>query len=144
MPRVTILFLPALILSGCTGIPSGWSDAKRTGSSDPVCGAWLGEWRSERNGHHGGLRCVVERQDTVTCRFRYRASWAKILCAGFTLTSTVKPDGKGGYAVTGSKDLGKAFGGVFACTGTIKDGVFKSRYEAKLDRGAMELRKLKD
>ncbi|HEX2747998.1 MAG TPA: hypothetical protein VHM91_08375 [Verrucomicrobiales bacterium] len=142
MLRSAILLIPALLLPACTGIPAGWSEAKRTGASDPVAGAWIGEWRSEGSGHHGGLRCVVTRQSAGTCHFRYRASWAKILCAGFSLTSSVKPDGKGGYTVTGSKDLGKIFGGVFTCTGTIRDGMFRSRYEAKLDHGTMEMRKV--
>ncbi len=136
------LLLPVLLLTACTGFPSGWSAAKRLPATDPVTGAWIGEWRSEGSGHHGGLRCVVERKDADTCHFRYRASWAKILCAGFSLDAMAKPDGKGGQIVTGSKDLGRIFGGVFTCNGTIKDGVFQSRYGAKMDRGTMTLRRL--
>jgi hypothetical protein len=142
MGRPALLILPALMLSACTGIPAGWSNAKRTGGTDPVSGAWIGTWRSEGTGHHGGLRCVVQRQDAHHYYFRYRASWAKILCAGFSLSSSVKPDGKGGFTVTGSKDLGKVFGGVFTCSGSIKDGAFHSRYHASLDHGAFEMHKV--
>jgi hypothetical protein len=142
MCRPALLFFSALVLSSCTGIPAGWSEAKRSSGTDPVSGAWIGTWRSEKSGHTGGLRCVVTRQDPVTCHFRYRASWAKILCAGFSLNSSVRPDGKGGYTVIGSKDLGKLFGGVFTCKGTIREGVFQSHYEAKLDHGIMEMRKV--
>src|SRR5689334_22675998 len=119
MSRPALLFLSALFLSSCTGIPAGWSNAKRTSGTDPVSGAWIGTWRSEKSGHHGGLRCVITRIGPVNCHFRYSASWAKILCAGFSLNSTVRLDGKGGYTVTGSKDLGKVFGGLFTCKGTI-------------------------
>ncbi|HWB02365.1 MAG TPA: hypothetical protein VG796_05025 [Verrucomicrobiales bacterium] len=142
MPCRALLLVPFLVLTACTGIPRGWSEAKRSGSKDAVAGAWTGEWHSVKSGHHGGLRCVVTRQGAGAYHFRYRASWAKILCAGFSLHSSVKSDGKGGYTVEGSKDLGKMFGGVFTCNGSIKDGTFHARYEAKLDNGTMDMRKV--
>ncbi len=138
--RLLLLTL-ALLLPACTGIPRGWTEAKRSASSDPVAGAWIGTWRSTVNGHNGGLRAVVTKVDGDRWSFRYRASWARILCAGFTLDATVKPDGKGGWIVSGSKDLGKAFGGLFTSTGTIRDGHFPAAYEAKMDRGVMEMRR---
>lgn len=140
MRRIALL-LPVLLLAGCAGFPAGWSEVKQTAPPDDVSGAWTGTWRSDVNGHSGGLRCVAEKRSPGTWHFRYRASWAKILSAGFSLDAAVKPDGRGGYTVSGTKDLGKAFGGVFTSTGTIRGGKFSARYEAKLDRGAMELRR---
>ena len=139
-----LLLLTALVFPACTGIPRGWSEAKRSTPADPVSGAWIGTWRSTANGHTGGLRAVVTKVNGDTWNFRYRASWAKILCAGFTLDSVVKPDGKGGWIASGSKDLGKAFGGMFTSNGTIRGGHFSATYEAKMDRGVMELDRLVD
>ena len=53
----------------------------------------------------------------------------------------MKPDGKGGYLISGSKDLGKTFGGLFTSTGIIRGPVFNATYEAMMDRGVMELRR---
>lgn len=132
-------FLPA-----CTGIPRGWSQAKSARPQDAATGAWLGTWRSEVNGHHGGLRAVVEplpgQPDTL--RFRYRASWMRILCAGFTVDCAVTRQRDGSLRVTGVKDLGRAFGGTFEHSGTIREGCLSARYAAAIDRGTMELRRL--
>ena len=133
------MLLIALLLPACTGFPRGWSEAKRSEPSDPVSGAWIGTWHSTTNGHTGGLRAVATKKSGLTWNLRYRASWAKILCAGFSLDATVKPDGKGGWLVSGTKDLGKTFGGLFTSTGTIRGPVFNSAYEAKMDRGVMQL-----
>lgn len=136
-----LLLIPVLLLPACTGFPRGWSEAKRSAPADPVSGAWMGTWRSTANGHTGGLRAVATKLSDNTWNFRYRASWAKILCAGFSLDATVKPEGQGGWTVSGSKNLGKTFGGLFTSTGTIRGPVFNSTYEAKMDRGVMELRR---
>lgn len=136
-----LLLLSALFLSACTGLPRGWSEAKRTPPSHPAGGAWAGTWRSETNGHHGGLRAVAVPQPQPVWPFRFRASWAKILCAGFTVDATVQPDPEG-WVVSGNKDLGRHFGGVFHFRGTIRGGVFEARYESGLDRGVMEMRRV--
>jgi hypothetical protein len=131
----------ALSLASCTGFPRGWSAAKRTPPPDPVSGAWIGTWKSDVNGHHGGLRCVAARTDAQTWHFRYRASWAKVLCAGFSMNAAVKPLGRDSFRVTGSRDLGKLFGGVFSCNGTVSGDRFSARYDSVHDRGSMELRR---
>ena len=142
MRGIALLIFTALITASCTGFPRGWSAAKTATATDAISGAWIGRWHSETNGHSGGLRCVAARRDADAWHFRYRASWAKILCAGFSMDAAVKPDKRGGYAVSGSKDLGKMFGGLFTSSGTIKDGSFHARYESKFDRGTMEMRRM--
>lgn len=137
-----LLLISLLMLASCTGIPRGWTKARRTTPADGVSGAWIGTWHSETTGHSGGLRCVAEQRGPATWRFRYRASWAKVLCAGFTMDASVKADGKGGGAVSGSKDIGPLFGGTFSCEGTIRDGKFNARYFSKPDRGTMEMRRV--
>jgi hypothetical protein len=139
--RPLLFLLPVIFLSACTGIPRGWSEAKRTPPADALSGAWTGTWRSDINGHHGGLRAVAAPHSPGVWQFRFRASWAKILCAGFTVDTAATRGPDGTWTLSGSKDLGPAFGGLFHCRGTVKDGVFQARYEAKLDRGVMEMRR---
>ena len=136
-----LLLSPALLITACTGLPRGWQDAKSAASNDPVSGAWIGTWRSDTNGHSGGLRAVATKQAGDVWQFRYRASWAKVLCAGFTMDAKVQPAGKGAWKVTGGKDLGGALGGTFTCNGTVRGGEFKARYDSRMDRGVMEMRK---
>jgi hypothetical protein len=136
--------LGCAVLPSCTGIPRGWNQAKSARPQDAATGAWIGTWRSEVNGLHGGLRAVVEtlpgQPDTL--RFRYRASWMKVLCAGFTVDCGVQRQPDGSLRVTGAKDLGRAFGGTFEHSGSIHAGRLSARYAAAIDRGTMDLRRL--
>ena len=146
-----VLLTAAAALSSCTGLPQGWSEARRGTLSDPVSGAWAGHWHSESTGHRGGLRCVISPvkhcvplpREQEMRHFRFRASWAKILCAGFTMDGAAVPAGKDGHTISGSRDLGPLFGGVFTCRGTIRGDAFSARYEAKVDRGTMEMRRVR-
>ena len=144
MLRIALVSLCTLPLAACTGIPRGWQQARQNPTTGPD-GAWVGTWRSDVNGHTGGLRAVVTPvcADTSQRDFRFRASWAKILCAGFDLQAAVKPSGPGTWTVTGSRDLGRLFGGTFTCTGTFRGDVFQARYGAKMDHGIMEMRRVR-
>lgn len=144
MLRSSVLLLPSLFLFACTGIPRGWQTAKQHAAGG-VEGAWDGTWRSDINGHRGGLRAVVTPvpgNDAVR-HYHFRASWAKILSAGFALDASVKKTGPDTWTVAGSKDLGKLFGGTFTCTGTVRGDDFKARYDSKMDRGVMEMRRVR-
>jgi len=138
-----LLLLPVLMLASCTGFPRGWQQARRSTPPDAVSGAWIGTWRSDVNGHHGGLRAVASQKADGAWEFRFQASWARVLCAGFDLEPVIQPAPAGGYTFTGSKDLGSAFGGTFTCNGTIRREEFHARYKAKLDHGVMTLRRLR-
>lgn len=142
MLRLAAALTLSLLTVSCTGFPRGWSEARQSMPADPVSGAWVGTWQSDVNGHRGGLRAVAEAKGGGVWHFRYRASWAKVLCGGFAMDATVRPDGKGGQTVRGGQDLGAIFGGVFTCDGTIRDGQFSARYDSKFDRGVMEMRRL--
>lgn len=151
MRRTVLLLSPALLMAACSGIPQGWAEAKQAVSGG-VDGAWRGTWRSDVNGHSGELRAAVTPvsspsgplpAEAESRLFRFRASWAKILCAGFDLHGTVKKTGKDVWTMSGSKDLGRVFGGIFTCTGTVRGDEFKARYDAKMDRGVMEMRRVK-
>lgn len=131
-------------LASCTGWPRGWAQAKagRGIPSDGVSGAWLGAWESGRSGHQGKLRCAVFPTKDGRWEYRYRATWAGFLCAGFTVKCEVTPDGPGQWKVRGEKDLGPVFGGVFTHTATVTGDRLSAKYSAKMDQGVMELRRV--
>jgi hypothetical protein len=147
-PPRFVFFLTAVAgmagLPSCTGIPRGWRQAKAGEPRDDATGAWVGTWRSHVNGHHGGLRAVVEPPpgQPAALRFRYRASWMRVLCAGFTVDCTGTREADGSLTVSGAKDLGRAFGGRFQHTGSIRHGRLTAAYSSAMDHGVMELRRL--
>ena len=123
----------------------GWQEALRqpapTRATDPA-GAWRGTWLSEVNGHTGELLCAVSRPSDPpgVYTFNYHATWGRILSAPFTVRCTVDGQGK----VTGSKDLGPLFGGTFSHAGTLRRDTFHARYQSSLDRGVMEMRRVRE
>lgn len=136
------LLLLAASLPSCSGIPHGWNEAHRV-PGDPLSGAWAGEWVSSVNGHRGGLQCAVEKKSAGTWEFRYRASWAKVLSAGFALEAKAVPQGTGKWLVEGSKDLGPIYGGVFKSVAAVSGDSFSARYESSADKGGMTMRRVR-
>lgn len=142
--RLLSAALCAMALPACRSVPEGWEEALRqpipSRANDPA-GAWRGTWLSEVNGHTGELLCAVSPADSPGAHtFRYRATWGRILHAPFTVRCTVDEKGK----VTGSKDLGPLFGGTFSHTGSLTRDTFQARYESTLDRGTMEMRRVRE
>ncbi len=136
------VFLLMIFAPSCTGWPRGWRDAKKSTSSDGLSGAWEGTWRSTPSGHSGKLRCAVFPKSPGVWEYRYRATWAKVLCAGFTVDCEAKLQKDGTRRVTGQRDLGPVFGGVFTHEGTVSGDKLNARYHAALDDGILTLRRL--
>ncbi len=140
--------LPALagltLLTGvsCTGWPRGWEEAKRMPASQGPAGAWQGTWHSIPTGHRGNLRCAVFPKGDGVWNYRYRASWAKVLCAGFTLDCRATREADATWRVEGSRDLGRVFGGTFTHTGTIKGDQLQAEYKSAADHGTLTLHRL--
>ncbi len=103
-----------------------------------VEGAYAGRWMSAANGHTGALQCVVTRRGADRYHFRYRAEWARVFSAGFTIDCALAQGGR----IVGSKDLGPLFGGVFHHEGAFNKGKFAACYSAKYDRGTMEMERV--
>jgi hypothetical protein len=126
----------------CTGWPRGWAKAKQLPPSDGPAGAWLGTWHSIPTGHTGKLRCAVFPKDPGVWNYRYRASWAKVLCAGFSLDCKATRQNDTTWRVEGCRDLGAAFGGTFTHTGTISGNELHARYQSAADHGTLTLHRL--
>ncbi len=131
-----------LVGPSCTGWPRGWSQARQLPASDGPSGAWEGSWRSLPSGHSGKLRCAVFPKAPGLWEYRYRATWAKILCAGFTVDCTAQPQPDHTWRVVGSRDLGPAFGGTFTHQGTVSGNRLEAQYRAAADHGLLTLQRL--
>ncbi len=126
----------------CTGWPRGWQQAKSLPDRQGPSGAWTGTWRSIPTGHTGQLRCAVFPKAPGIWEYRYRATWAKIFCGGFTVDCRALPQPDGTWTLSGQRDLGPAFGGVFSHTGTVTGGHLEARYHAAADHGELSLQRV--
>src|ERR1041385_5899115 len=63
----------AALTTNCSEFRKTWERAEGIESR------WRGEWRSEVNGHHGALRCVLTRIDQETFSANFHARYSKLL-----------------------------------------------------------------
>ncbi|MCI0350759.1 MAG: hypothetical protein L0Z53_15145 [Acidobacteriales bacterium] len=102
--------------------------------ADDISGRWIGEWRSNRTGHHGQLRAIVTRHAEGAYTARYRARFWKIFAATYTVPLSVLMT-NGHYAFKGSADLGWLGGGAYTYDGSATSNAFQSTYNSKRDHG---------
>ena len=110
------------------------------GTND-VSGRWIGHWRSDANGHHGQLRCILTQHSTDAYMARFRARFWKIFAAGYSVPLTLTAT-NGHYTFEGSAKLG-ALGcwALYTYNGTVTPLAMESTYESKRDRGTFVLRR---
>ena len=149
--RIAGLGFLAAFLSSCAGgaFDRDWNaavaayEAEGAPAEAPFLGPWTGTWLSDMNAHTGGLRCLVSPVDSgseTTYEFRYHATWGDFFSGGYRADYEVTPDGKGGFEVKGSKDLGMF--GSFDHEGLIQGDAFDSTYASdKGDHGAFKLKR---
>jgi hypothetical protein len=128
----------ALILCGCSTFDREWKQALKNPRPNGIDGAWAGEWRSEKNKHHGALRCVLSQKTATAYHARFHARFLKI----FQYTSETMLYGfesNGVVQLAGESDLGTLAGGVYHYKGTVTPTEFKSTYKSKYDHGRYEM-----
>ncbi len=106
-----------------------------------VEGPWKGEWKSEVNGHHGPLWCMIDRdrKDPDLWKFRYRAGWGVFQFGDYV--HEVRGKEKGGVLwLDDEMTLPKGFG-TYRVKGSLTAGKFETRFEGNGDRGVMVLRR---
>lgn len=145
-----LLLLPLVFLAGCGTFRREWRRAVSSPPPDALQGPWEGEWRSEVNGHHGTLRCVIrsvgpEEGDEASpvggkeAVFHYWARWG-IFSGSFQGRYPVERVDARDWRFRGSSDLGW-LGGVYTHRGEVREGTFRARYEGAHDRGSMIMRR---
>lgn len=142
MPR--LFLLPLLLLASC--VPSSYtrdfvketaSQAKPPTSAE---GPWVGEWKSEVNGHEGPLWCIVHPSKEKPGRydFRYRAGWGMVHFGDYVHTIAAAPDVGGNLPLEGKMELPAGLG-TYAVKGKLTPTEFTATYKSKGDRGTMTL-----
>jgi len=133
--------LPLALLVSCSGYQRDFkraaSEFKQAKSPE---GPWKGTWKSEINGHHGPLWCLVSNDDTSpkTWQFRYRAGWGVLQFGDYIHRVDTKLKSNGSLPLDSSMTLPKNFG-TYAVNGQITPTQFKVRFEGNGDKGTMTL-----
>ena len=135
--------------AGCSTFNHDWkllaSEPLTPEPDDPhagLLGRWQGEWRSDSNGHHGGLRCIIERDATdehtgdLHARFRATYGWCFVFEYAMPMEAEVEGDS---YRFSASADLGWLAGGVYQYNGTVEGDAFHATYESRGDHGVFEM-----
>ncbi|BCX47030.1 hypothetical protein HAHE_09380 [Haloferula helveola] len=101
-------------------------------------GPWKGEWRSEVNGHHGPLWCVIRPDGPDHHDFRYRAGWGALQFGDYTHRAATRT-GDGAIEFNGEMDLPGGVG-VYQVEGRVTAEKFSAKYRSdRGDRGTMEM-----
>jgi hypothetical protein len=132
--------VPLLGLSfGCSTFNRDWhAAATNPTSANDITGRWQGEWRSNVNGHHGRLRCVVQKQTESEYRAHFKAVYWKVL--RFSYAAVLRGQRTNDtFQFHGEADLGKVAGGVYEYEGTATSARFSSTYRSRYDHGVFEM-----
>ena len=127
---------------GCTSFRHDWRVAENFACfGEGIEGRWVGEWRSEKNGHHGKLCAIITHQGEGTYRAQFFATYAIVLPFSFEIPMTVH-QAEGNYAFTGQTNLGRLSGGVYSYIGQANSTCFTAAYCSKLDHGTFTMQRV--
>lgn len=147
----TILCLACLALANCAS--SFNREFKRINDQESrhdrhyIAGPWRGSWRSEVNGHHGKLRCLVLDPNLLASmkphvpglfRFRYHATYLGLFSATYDVSHTVRRT-KTGCEFSGDQILKGIGGGLYHYEGRVVNGTFRATYRSARDHGVFEM-----
>ena len=137
-----LLLLP--LIAGC--YECRWAAAgKEAIPAGGIAGRWEGTWKSDANGHGGGLRCIISevRNDSFKADFKASYGWL------FTFTYTAAMHVTAGEATPasgpayiyfkGEEDLGWLAGGKYHYDGKIGPTALFCNYKADGDNGTFQL-----
>ncbi|YCM46232.1 hypothetical protein V2O64_09390 [Verrucomicrobiaceae bacterium 227] len=132
---------PLSLLVSCSGYQRDFkSAASEFQPAKTPEGPWKGTWRSEVNGHHGPLWCLVSNDHMAPkiWHFRYRAGWGVLQFGDYTHSVETKLKTGGTLPLDSAMTLPKNFG-TYAVKGQLTPTQFSVRYEGSGDRGTMTL-----
>ena len=144
------LLLPLLLLlcvgtfSSCGAIAYryAWSDFEPEPDGSGMVGKWEGSWESERDGHSGGLRCMMSREGDDAYVARFYSTYGLFFFFRHEATFRVVSR-EDGVHFEGEEDLGSLAGGVYQYQGHVADGQFEACYDAENgDHGTFRMERL--
>lgn len=109
-----------------------------------MAGPWDGEWRSDANGHHGRLRCLMSPLSDEAWQARFHAKYKIFKFIPISFGYTVELTGKetnGHHTFQGEEDLGKLAGGIYHYEGEATAEEFFSTYRSQYDHGTFHMRR---
>jgi len=130
-----------LLLGSCSSYQKDFRSSVK--SDEPPAfptGPWKGHWRSEVNGHHGPLWCLISQNPDAPelWDFRYRAGWGLLQFGDYTHQVRATPNSEGNLPVRGKMTLPKNFG-TYSVRGLITPDRFHLHYQGSGDKGSMTL-----
>jgi hypothetical protein len=138
--RITVGLALLAIASGCSSFNRDWKRAaNEQASQNSPEGRWEGKWISEGNGHHGGLRCLMSREDDSHYQARFRASWGGIFRFNYTARFELQPHDNG-WEFNGEANLGN-LGGMYYYEGRATATNMISTYRTKYDHGTFDMKR---
>jgi len=150
LARLTPLLASLLVACGSVRFERAWersaapAEAVQADADEaPRRERWEGTWRSEWNGHAGGLRCLMWRVDEHHLHAWFLSTYARVLSFEHDTLFHLEPRGDGAFELSGSQDLGQLVGGVYTYRGQVDASSFHATYAAENgDHGVFELRRV--
>ena len=141
----------AILLGVCATLPSCLSYHARfekavaaaAGKYEAPTGPWVGNWKSDWNGHEGPLWCIVTETPNQpgSFDFRYRAGWGIFKFGNYVHTLKTAKTAEGALLVKGEMELPKLVG-THSLDGAVSNAAFDASYKSdKGDHGKMILRR---
>jgi len=142
--RLAVVLGLALVLTGCSTFDRDYQAAlKQPISADSPVGPWTGRWTSDKMGHTGELRSIVQKDigdDLYTARFK--AHFWKCFTYTSTATLTMKPKADE-FQFDGTAQLGWLAGGEYHYEGRVNPKFFFSEYSCNWDNGTFYMERPK-
>ena len=126
----------AAVTTNCAGFRAAWENVTRPAGWE---GRWEGEWRSEANGHHGALRCVLSKKSPQEIKAFFHGRYGKIFRVCYSVSLQARGAGDT-FELSGQADLGELAGGIYEYDGTLGPGRFHCRYRCRYDHGDFEMK----
>lgn len=162
-PTFSVLLTAAVLFAsaGCCGFSSRWNALAAAGPRPTASDTsrWEGEWKSDRDGHSGKLRCIVSKieykfepgsepaEGLPTHSFEFSATWGLNFVSGYTIdmiVTPVTPEGdtqhfKGSFSIV----VWPLIDDTYHAEGTIEGDSFKAKYHAEIDDGIFEMKRVR-
>ncbi len=139
-PLPCMLYGSVLVLlsSGCAALDfdRDFDVAVAHGAMDERTGPWDGTWRSDVDGDHGSLRCIVRESGLNQYEARFKAIHDGITPYVYTGKMRAVEDGNG-VLMTGRANL--PVHGTYDWTGRIIGDTFTADYRTKRDEGTFTM-----
>ena len=107
--------------------------------SPDLSGRWVGEWRSDANGHHGPLKARFRKVDDCTYQVTYRGRFFVVVPFVYRTSMTVTGEGPDTVMLLASKKLPLV--GEFRSEATATATDFQSTFQSGKDSGQFLLRR---